>query len=79
MSLWIALSNYFFDSFDDFLSILLILLSSENELSEVQNLIVQKYERVFDLERKVTQPRVLISVILATNSVFEFIFSLSFF
>lgn len=72
-SVGIALPHYVFDSGDYLLADLQILRGRLNEPLEVQNLIVQEYEGVLDLQREVTDPWVLISVVLLRNTRFNIV------
>ena len=65
--------HYIFDSGDNLLADLQILGGRLNESLEVQNLIVQEYEGVLDLQGEVTDPWVLISVVLLRNTRFNIV------
>jgi hypothetical protein len=67
------LPHYIFDSGDNLLADLQILGGRLNESLEVQNLIVQEYEGVLDLQGEVTDPWVLISVVLLRNTRFNIV------
>ena len=72
-SVGIALPHYIFDSGDDLLADLQILGGRLDETLEVQNLIVQEYEGVLDLQGEVTDPWVLVSVVLLRNTRFNIV------
>ena len=69
----IALPNYIFDSGDHLFADSQILWSRLNKPLKVQNLIVQEYECVLNLQREVTDPWVLISVVLLRNTRFNIV------
>jgi hypothetical protein len=70
-SVGIALPHYVFHSSDHLFADLQILGGRLNEPLEVQNLIVQEYEGVLDLKCEITDPWVLISVVLLRNTRFN--------
>ena len=73
----IALPYYIFDSGHDLLADLQILWRGLDEFLEIQDLIVQEDKGVLDLQGEVTDPGVLISIVLLRDSSFYIVYRVS--